>query len=405
MTLLTEAAELEHQLMCAYLYTAYSLKRRRDEGLTWAQLEKLRRWEASITVVARQEMEHLGLVCNLLTAIGEAPRLTRPNFPLRPKHYELHIELDLAPLSEEVLRNFVKFEMPDVLTDSEQEQLANEGIHDVDQYRTIARLYDEIEHLFELLGPGVFIGPPGAQLVTTDVVPVTGSIRGLALPPDIRLYDVQLDTVTSLPTAKAVIKRIKEEGEGAPSSEATLGPSHFERLLTILSEFEAERRRDPSFNPARPVTTAAATDPHTRRASQFFDHAYETLLLLLTRFFSHTDEGADAVNGLMRAAFFPMMTGVIRPAAELLTELPSGDGEHTAAPGFRITRNIILLPHRLSAWTIIQGELDGLAITAESLAGDPGYPEPLRARLGLMRENLGRIALDFGLAMRSEVAP
>ena len=80
--LLTEAAELEHALMCQYLYAAFSMKRQVDEGVTWQQLELMRRWEASIMLIARQEMEHLGLVCNLLTAIGEAPWLTRPNLPL-----------------------------------------------------------------------------------------------------------------------------------------------------------------------------------------------------------------------------------------------------------------------------------------------------------------------------------
>ena len=54
---------------------------------------------------------------------------------------------------------------------------------------------------------------------------------------------------------------------------------------------------------------------------------------------------------------------------------------------------------------MIQGELDALAETAEDLSEDTGYPEEVRARLSLMHENLARIALDFGLAMGSEVAP
>ena len=101
--LLTEAAELEHALMCQYLYAALSMKRRTEEGVTWRQLELMRRWEASIMLVARQEMEHLGLVCNLLTAIGEAPWLTRPNLPLGPREYDLEVTLELARLSEETL--------------------------------------------------------------------------------------------------------------------------------------------------------------------------------------------------------------------------------------------------------------------------------------------------------------
>src|SRR3954453_6904320 len=86
--MLTEAAELEHALLCQYLYAAFSLKRRPDEGVSWQQLELMRQWEGSIMLLPPQEMEHLGLVCNVLTAIGEAPWLTRPNLPLKPSYYK-----------------------------------------------------------------------------------------------------------------------------------------------------------------------------------------------------------------------------------------------------------------------------------------------------------------------------
>jgi hypothetical protein len=122
------------------------------------------------------------------------------------------------------------------------------------------------------------------------------------------------------------------------------------------------------------------------------------------RFFAHSDESSADLTGLQRAAFFPMMTTVIRPLAEVLTLLPTGSGG-TAGPAFRLDRNITLNPHRDPAWLIIQGELDDLAATAEGLAGDHGYPDEVRTRLSLMHENLARIALDFGVAMGTEVAP
>ena len=40
---LYEAAELEHCLMCTYLYAAFSLKSSVDEGLTPAQLDAVSR--------------------------------------------------------------------------------------------------------------------------------------------------------------------------------------------------------------------------------------------------------------------------------------------------------------------------------------------------------------------------
>jgi hypothetical protein len=399
--LLTEAAELEHALMCQYLYAAFSMKRHVSEGVSWAQLELMRRWEASIMLIARQEMEHLGLVSNLLTAIGEAPWLTRPNMPLPARHYDLEVESKLERLTEETLVRFALFEIPDKVTPAEQAALGAEI--EVARYQTIGELYDEIAQLFSQLGEDLFVGPPGAELATTDVIPVP--LRGISLPNTARIYDVSLVPVTDLATAQAVIAQIVTEGEGSPGSTAQ---SHFTRVLRILEEFRAEREREPAFDPARKVT--AHPDPHaihdvrTRRVSVFFDDAYAAVLLLLMRFFAHSDERTAELTGLQRAAFFPMMTTVIRPLGELLTLLPAGDG-HTAGPAFRFTRNITLLPHREAAWTVIQGELDALAETAEDLSEDMGYPEAVRARLSLMHENLARIAIDFGLAMGSEVAP
>src|SRR6185503_13778421 len=119
----------------------------------------MRRWEASIMLIARQEMEHLGLVSNLLTAIGEAPWLTRPNLPLKPKHYHLEVGSELERLSEETLLKFALFEIPDRLTAEEQAALGPEI--DAGRYQTIGRLYDEIKALLEQLGEELFVGPPG----------------------------------------------------------------------------------------------------------------------------------------------------------------------------------------------------------------------------------------------------
>ena len=79
--MLCEAAELEHGIMCQYLFAAFSLKQSTDEGLTEAELAAVTRWRKQISHVATQEMLHLALVHNLLSAIGAAPHLARPNFP------------------------------------------------------------------------------------------------------------------------------------------------------------------------------------------------------------------------------------------------------------------------------------------------------------------------------------
>ena len=67
---LTEAAELEHGLLCQYLFAAFSMKKHPADGITWAQAERIRAWERNILEVAREEMAHLGTVSNMLTAVG-----------------------------------------------------------------------------------------------------------------------------------------------------------------------------------------------------------------------------------------------------------------------------------------------------------------------------------------------
>src|SRR5262249_34609433 len=71
--LLGQACEIEHGLMCEYLYAQFSLKRGLDEGLSPAQLARVQAWEMALIAVIKQEMLHLALATNILTAIGAAP--------------------------------------------------------------------------------------------------------------------------------------------------------------------------------------------------------------------------------------------------------------------------------------------------------------------------------------------
>src|SRR3954449_8287067 len=113
---LRTASELEHQLMAQYLFAVYSMKRYTWEGLEPVQLEYVRRWSSSITLIARQEMEHLGLALNLLSAVGGTPSFTRPNMPQRPNYYgEAGIKLTLTRGDLDTIKRFQHFEAPEEL--------------------------------------------------------------------------------------------------------------------------------------------------------------------------------------------------------------------------------------------------------------------------------------------------
>src|SRR5271155_3324091 len=79
---LYEAAELEHNLMCTYLYAAFSLKDGQAEGLAADEAEAVSRWHRVLLRVAVEEMQHLAAVWNIPSALGGSPRVGRTNFPL-----------------------------------------------------------------------------------------------------------------------------------------------------------------------------------------------------------------------------------------------------------------------------------------------------------------------------------
>src|SRR5262249_50332565 len=83
-----EAAMLEHQFMCQYMYAAFSLKKQSDATCSAAQVEIVRRWASHIYMIARQEMEHLSIANSLLTAIGSPPWFGHDNFPTQSYWYQ-----------------------------------------------------------------------------------------------------------------------------------------------------------------------------------------------------------------------------------------------------------------------------------------------------------------------------
>ena len=54
--MLFQAAELEYGIMCQYLFAAFSLKQRADEGLAPGEPRAVTRWRRTIAHVATEEM-------------------------------------------------------------------------------------------------------------------------------------------------------------------------------------------------------------------------------------------------------------------------------------------------------------------------------------------------------------
>ena len=78
---LGKAAELEHLIMLQYLFAAFSLKQNVSEGLSAEALVAVQRWRKTLLSIGGQEMLHLALVQNLLTAVGAGAAPRPPELP------------------------------------------------------------------------------------------------------------------------------------------------------------------------------------------------------------------------------------------------------------------------------------------------------------------------------------
>jgi hypothetical protein len=361
--LLAEAAQLEHMIMCQYLYAQFSLKDGAGEGLTGEQADAVDRWRGTLHGIAVEEMLHLAMVANLMSAIGAAPSFSRPNFPQRSGHFPSGLQLDLLPFGEQALRHFLYLERPEGMERQDAEGFVpmvpprepvepEEVLPRGQEYATIGHLYrgiaEGLRDLVQRFGErAVFVGLPRAQAT-----------------PELFRWP-QLVAVTGLDSALAAVEEIVEQGEGARGDWAK---AHYGRFLGIWQEYHALRERDPSFQPARPVLAAythqpfdiatplpVITEPRTRTLAEQAGLAYEMVLQILLRFFTHTDETDEQLHVLVNAAI-GLMTGVLRPLATALTTLPVGSTyqDHTAGFAFEMYYTMSnLVPWREPAWALL----------------------------------------------------
>jgi Ferritin-like len=408
--LLIEAAQLEHLIMCQYLYASFSLKTDPDEGLTAGQAEAVGRWRETLTGIAIEEMLHLALVANVMTAIGAAPSLSRPNFPRRSEYLPPGVQFALLPFGEASLTHFLYLERPEgmarldaagfVPVEPLEPVESSEVMPRLQDFSTVGHLYRGImqglSHLAGRLGEhALFVGPPRAQ----------------ATPKMFRWP--QLVAVTGLESAHAAIEEIIEQGEGARGDWQS---AHSGRFLQIWEEYCQLRGKDPSFDPARPVIPAFTlqpfdiaepqpllTDPVTRMVAGLFSLGYETLLQLLTRFFTHTDETGEQLSALTESAF-ALMGGVLAPLGRAMTRLSAGPAHpgRTAGPTFEMYYQMgNFIPARGAAWAVLSERAAVLAARCKDAATSDAVP----ASIGSVAETATAVAARLASHVPSALRP
>jgi CDGSH-type Zn-finger protein/uncharacterized Fe-S cluster protein YjdI len=410
---LYEAAELEHNLMCTYLYAAFSLKDGEAEGLSADEAQAVARWRRAIMKVAVEEMGHLTAVWNITSALGAAPRFGRGNFPLDPGALPAGIVVKLAPFSETVMQHFVHLERPEGSTEREGDGFAPEflftrGVNAprltpmATDYETVGTFYAMLDEKLRAFvahhGEGVaFCGDPALQMSPAEV-----ELAG-AKP------------VLCSKTALAAFSAIVQQGEGAPLDSAG---SHYNKFIAIRAELAALKTKNPAFAPAFP----AATNPVLRRPMRaegrvwlederaaatvdLGNTAYALMLRLLAYAYQLPrpwPEKALAVDlslGLMRAATL---------LGERAARLPAGPSNPHCNAGMSFTalRDASALAPGASAWRFFRERLTEMVKAANALdvAGDARTAGALR----ILRDLATRAERDFEPAApvaRNEAAP
>jgi CDGSH-type Zn-finger protein/uncharacterized Fe-S cluster protein YjdI len=386
--LLYEAAELEHTLMCTYLYAAFSLRNGEAEGLRPDEAEAVTRFRRVILQVALEEMGHLAAVWNITSALGAAPRFGRGNFPLDPGYLPAGLVVKLAPFGEAVLQHFIHLERPEGSSEPEgtgfePEYTFKRGLSTARlipmavDYETVgafyAFLHDNLRAFVDRVGESAaFCGDPGLQLSQAEV--------NLAA----------AKPVICSKTALAAFTAIVQQGEGAPEHAED---SHFQRFVAMRTELSALRAKNPSFSPAFPAAHNPVLRPPMRREGRVWienEDAAATVDLantgyaLMLRLLAYTyvvprsnPEKALAVDlslGLMRA---------VTALGERAARLPAGPSNPDCNAGMSFTalRDASPLPPGPSAWRFFSERCAEMANAATLLDRNGDERTRLAARL------------------------
>lgn len=352
---LHEASEIEHHLMCCYLYAAFSLKR---DDAAWrdAQRAAVQRWRQAIMSVVFEEMTHLALVGNLMNALGATPHVNRPPFPVDAGPYPAGFVIRLQPFSAATIEHFKFLERPadEALTDAEgfapkrqyrravPEGRLSPGPRD---YDTVGELYDVLARSLEACvaafgEAALFIGDPALQVDAT-LAPLPG-----VLP------------VTDLRSARRAIDTIVTQGEGAGGDAAD---SHFSRFCRIGEELAALTQADSAFEPAWPAATNPVmnapihsagerthiSEPRIARWLDIGNAMYTTSLRCLLQGFNARERHAKAT---WLASSFALMRALV-PVGQGLAARPATDAAPSPNAGLTFTplRTLAALPEEGAA--------------------------------------------------------
>ena len=378
--LLAEAAELEHNLLCCYLYAVFSMKRRGQPGVTDAQADTVDEWRTSIMQVAMEEMVHLALVANLTVAVGGRPHFNRPNMPVSPLYHPANIVVELAPFSVDTIEHFIFLERPEGSDVKDGKSFAeaagdyHRGPHPAASVMPSAMDYETIGDFYERLRTCM-------QDLARDLGEATlfcGGVAGQLGPTQLDMPGIR--AVATLDDAMEAIDTIVTQGEGGKSDHDT---SHYNRFVAIRKQLIALSEADAAFVPAWP----AARNPLMRKPAEGARGVHVSAVAA-----AQVLDLANAVYGLMLRALaaawgkrVPLPDGAVRPERALdlamrlmgivaalgahLCTLPLSDADDDTTAGMTFTMlraTDAILAHCEQTW--IAERLQDVVHTARRIA-------------------------------------
>jgi CDGSH-type Zn-finger protein/uncharacterized Fe-S cluster protein YjdI len=405
---LYEAAELEHTLMCTYLYAVFSLRDGEAEGLSAEEAAAVARWRSVILRISVEEMGHLTAVWNITAALGGTPRFGRGNFPLDPGSLPAGVVVKLAPFGEACLQHFIHLERPDGSKEGEGEGFSPDFAFK--RGTLAARLtpmavdYDTVGVFYAMLGQNLsafvaqvgeaaaFCGDPALQLSPTEVALIGAK------------------PVVCSKTALAAFTAIVEQGEGASASSVD---SHFQKFVALRAELAAMTAANPAFKPAFPAAVNPVLRPPMRPEGRVWIEAEDaaatvdlanTGYALMLRLMAYSygvprprPEKALAIDlalGLMRAVTY---------LGERAARLPAGPSSPGCNAGMSFTalRDAAPLPLGASSARFFIERLEQMAEAAAALdkSGDARTASASRLLTDLAR----RAARGFQAAASTSV--
>jgi len=306
---LESAMAVELSTIPLYLYAMYSVTPATSDAAK------------AVHGVVIEEMLHLALAGNTLTAVGGTPKLYDPKiipaYPTPMLGRVPELTLHLRQMTKENLGTFIQLELPE----------SAGGKPEPDLYQTLGQFYQAIEDGLTYLNgkdPNLF---------------KTASINA-QFPPDSiytpRVADAGgLVTVTDLPSALQALTIIVDQGEGKPGpgrpfdDDQKLEKDHYDIFLDLQGGAATWAVLPVLTDPTTPGYLGE--DPKIYAVSLTFDAAYCYLLLTLQKLWTVS---SPASRDKLSSNIFPIMIGILGPLARFLTQQQIGSAGQVAAPTF-----------------------------------------------------------------------